>query len=110
MLKAAKRSRYKDAAEIAKGNCSPLAILKAIESGLTECTFRDKKDFTKDDAMCLMVYHLQKHFKHISDRSYPDLAHSIESVTLRVEKKNDLLAKKEQAKERGQRNRRDRRG
>lgn len=105
MLKASKHSRYKDAAEIAKGHCGPLAILKAIEGGLRECIFQDRKDFTKDDAMCLMVYHLQKHFKHISDRSYPDLAHSVESVTLRMEKKNDLLTKKEQAKKRGKRNR-----
>lgn len=110
MLKAAKRSRYKDAAEIAKGNCSPLAILKAIERGLRECTFRDKKDFTKDDAMCLMVYHLQKHFNHIPYRSYSDIVHWVDNITFRVEKENDLLGKKEQAKERWQRNRRDRRG
>lgn len=106
MLKATKRNRYKDAAEIAEGNCSPLAILEALKRGLRECVFQDKKEFKDDDAIILMVYHLQSHFHPV----HSGVAFSIQSVTSRVKEKNDLLAKKEQAKEKRQRNPRDRRG
>jgi len=104
-----KRNRYKDAVEIAKGNCSVLAIIESIKRGLRECIFQDKKDFKDDDAMILMVYYLQSHFHPVTDCALStDCALLLQSVTSKVKEKNDLLTKKEQAKKRRQRNRRNR--